>query len=168
MVYKDVVLNPSDTSSIDTIVIDLTGQYFIPVFAVLRRFDIEWREKAKGSFTQMAMFDIQKRIASAGGRGILVDDGNTIFRGLPTFATYNSKKNEMTCYYFQYDDENRDVVFHTFRDEYIEISFKPIEFHFNDENKLRYGVEDNLDLRYMIARCISLCQKKVLNVSYER
>lgn len=164
MVYTDVVLNPAETTEFDTVVIDLTGQYFVPTFA-LQGFKIEWREKANGSFTKMAMNEVFMRIKATNNKGVLVGDDTFTFKDIPWFATYNSKKNEMTCYYFRPDDENRDVVFHTFRDEYVEVSFKPVKHVVDEDGRVWVKVINGLDLRYFMAKTISLCQKKVLNVS---
>lgn len=167
MVYTDVVLNPAETSEVDTVVIDLTGQYFIPTF-VIQGFKVKWREKAEGSFTKLALSEVFTRVKRENEGGIVVSDRNMTFYDIPWFATYDSKKNEMTCYYFRPDDENRHVVFHTFQDEYVEVSFKPMRHHPDGHGGVDVTFVDGLDLRYMLAKTVSLCQKKVLSVSCKR
>lgn len=167
MVYTDVVLSPDETSEFDTVVIDLTGQYFIPTF-VIQGFRVKWREKADGSFTKMALSEVFTRVKKVNKGSILVSDDNLTFCDIPWFATYDSKKNEMTCYYFRPDDENRHVVFHTFQDEYVEVSFKPMRHLPDGEGGIEVRLIDGLDLRYMMAKTVSLCQKKVLSVSCKR
>jgi hypothetical protein len=171
MVYEDVVLTPENSDFFDFgITINLDNQYFIPAYAALAAFKVHWKEKAENSFTKLALREIRKR-NEMNPKGIIkeeFDGRNVIYKnvGFPYFATYDSKRNKLTSYFMVgFQPEDMVVTFQTYKDELVDVPFGVIRFDYEDGDCVRYHLSNSLDLRYMIAKTVTLTQKKVLSIS---
>lgn len=167
--------------------ISLDGRYFIPTSLIyfgehgVDGLTLNWRERAKGSFTKLVYDEIMKQKVSGYLNGRVIEEldydyGMGNWKLIPVFSIYNSKDNSCENYFLTDTYGAGCKIFFTTHDgKEAELEFSDTSNFVKTYEEYEVGLdvieanftfgESPIDLRHLVAQFIRLSQKKVLSIS---